>query len=200
MRTSIHGKISCTRDACMHCPPSLCQNPVPVPEAYASFLCKPNAFSLPAPDSLSYLSILLQDLNSAPVTVHIRDCQSGEVRGINKDVCDRCPSGQYSFDALNPTCDSPCPANADCLGGRVMTPKLGSWHSNATSTLMHSCPNQDACRYASYLLQPQLALLLKHGTGERLREYKHRPYVLQHLCMHDPHCTGLKSLLSLMSM
>lgn len=77
----------------------------------------------------------------------MRSCEAGEVRGPNGDLCDRCPSSQYSFDTSKGTCDSPCPEHADCLGGSGVTPQLGCWASAADSTFMHICPNQDACRY-----------------------------------------------------
>ena len=77
----------------------------------------------------------------------MRGCEAGEVRGPNGDVCDQCPSSQYSFNTSEGICDSPCPENADCPGGSVVTPQLGYWASAANSTLLHICPNQDACRY-----------------------------------------------------
>ena len=40
---------------------------------------------------------------------------------------------------------SSCPAQATCTGGAVVVPKPGFWHSSPQSTLMHRCPNPDAC-------------------------------------------------------
>ncbi|GLC55873.1 hypothetical protein PLESTB_001038400 [Pleodorina starrii] len=38
-----------------------------------------------------------------------------------------------------------CPSNALCLGGAVIVPEQGYWHSAANSTQIHSCPNPSAC-------------------------------------------------------
>ncbi|KXZ47948.1 hypothetical protein GPECTOR_31g310 [Gonium pectorale] len=42
------------------------------------------------------------------------------------------------------TCLS-CPAHAACLGGAVMVPDQGRWHSAPDSALFHRCPKEDAC-------------------------------------------------------
>lgn len=42
-------------------------------------------------------------------------------------------------------CDA-CPANAECLGGAVVVPVAGYWHSSPNSTRMHECPQPAACR------------------------------------------------------
>lgn len=80
--------------------------------------------------------------------MHVRDCAVGEIRGQTEDVCDRCPATQYNFNTSSPVCDSPCPENANCLGGSNMYPDSGFWRSSLYSTFMHSCPKQEACRYA----------------------------------------------------
>ncbi|EFJ43306.1 hypothetical protein VOLCADRAFT_106884 [Volvox carteri f. nagariensis] len=38
-----------------------------------------------------------------------------------------------------------CPANALCLGGAVIVPAPGYWHSAANSTKIHTCPYPSAC-------------------------------------------------------
>ncbi|GIL48618.1 hypothetical protein Vafri_5090 [Volvox africanus] len=38
-----------------------------------------------------------------------------------------------------------CPNQSLCLGGAVVVPKSGYWHSAANSTQLHACPNSAAC-------------------------------------------------------
>ncbi|KXZ45588.1 hypothetical protein GPECTOR_53g81 [Gonium pectorale] len=39
----------------------------------------------------------------------------------------------------------PCPDQAICLGGALLAPGLGYWHSAPDSALFHRCPKEDAC-------------------------------------------------------
>ncbi|GIL69549.1 hypothetical protein Vretimale_13638 [Volvox reticuliferus] len=39
-----------------------------------------------------------------------------------------------------------CPDQSLCLGGAVVVPKPGYWHSAANSTQLHACPNAAACK------------------------------------------------------
>ena len=101
------------------------------------------------PRCLKAVALPVQQLGNQPVTVNVRKCALGEIRGRAADVCDSCSATQYSFNTSSPVCDSPCPQNANCPGGSIMYPDLGFWRSSLHSTLMHSCPRQEACRYAS---------------------------------------------------
>ncbi|KXZ48786.1 hypothetical protein GPECTOR_25g370 [Gonium pectorale] len=39
----------------------------------------------------------------------------------------------------------PCPDRSSCLGGAVLVPVPGAWHSGLDSALFHRCPKEEAC-------------------------------------------------------
>ncbi|KXZ48784.1 hypothetical protein GPECTOR_25g368 [Gonium pectorale] len=39
----------------------------------------------------------------------------------------------------------PCPDRSSCLGGAVLVPVSGAWHSAPDSALFHRCPREEAC-------------------------------------------------------
>lgn len=78
-----------------------------------------------------------------PLTV--RQCLLGEVYQ-NQEYCVVCISPQYSFNAANSTCESACPANADCSGGADVTPREGYWKSAFNSDSIVACPVSNACQ------------------------------------------------------
>ena len=94
----------------------------------------------------------LQDLvNSSTMTVNVRQCMPGEVPGNSSvlfSTCNRCLPGQYSFNPTNTTCDV-CPGDAstvNCTSTAEMLSKEGHWHSGPQATMIHACPNPDACQ------------------------------------------------------
>lgn len=71
-------------------------------------------------------------------------CRPGEVsRG---GWCERCLPPTFSFDASASQCHV-CPAHAQCLGGAVLLPEPGFWHSTNNSTQIWPCPNPAACNH-----------------------------------------------------
>lgn len=72
-------------------------------------------------------------------------CSIGWVRPDSMH-CFLCPAAQYSFNTSTSTCDSPCPPNADCLGGASMRPHKGFWVSAYHSDSIVACPNPEACQ------------------------------------------------------
>jgi hypothetical protein len=94
----------------------------------------------------SHAASVIQDLPPALIFLQIRPCLHGEIVGQQGDVCDQCPDGQYSLDQADQAC-SPCPDSAMCPNGTTsFIPAEGFWHSAANATLMHRCPNSNACR------------------------------------------------------
>lgn len=76
--------------------------------------------------------------------VIVRACTVGEV-AATPSTCNLCPAATFSLSPANSSCDTPCPDNAECLGGALLIPEQGYWHSAASSTYMASCPNPSAC-------------------------------------------------------
>jgi hypothetical protein len=84
-------------------------------------------------------------------------CSLGSVVSGNRTAgvtCERDLS--LSWDPLIGKC-SPCPANANCSGGALVTPRAGYFHSGLYSFQFHRCLSAGACDYA--------------GRDERLMEY-----------------------------
>lgn len=105
--------------------------------------------------------------------VQVPSCGLGDVPQINGTSCLRCSKGVYSFwrdprvalssgaaeerlaelseqvqvvqSAYMLGCHS-CPPSGVCVGGAVLTPQAGYWHSSSNSTLMHECKQPAACR------------------------------------------------------
>ena len=69
-------------------------------------------------------------------------CVEGEYQGSG--ICQCCPEYQYGFEANALTC-RPCPQNAYCPGGTVVSPKPGFYHSAERSVQMHACPIASSC-------------------------------------------------------
>ena len=73
-----------------------------------------------------------------------RECYPGEIE--HDDVCNACPTDQYSFLPSLEKCES-CEENADCSGGAVLVPREGYWHSTPFSPVFHKCTYFTACHY-----------------------------------------------------
>ncbi|KAG2483018.1 hypothetical protein HYH03_018098 [Edaphochlamys debaryana] len=71
----------------------------------------------------------------------------GDPRALDTPSSERLPDGPSMSSAslaASQTCRA-CPPNAVCPGGSNMAPLPGFWHSSPRSSLMNSCPNEDAC-------------------------------------------------------
>ena len=71
-----------------------------------------------------------------------------DTRAGGRSALELCAQGRRPPAISNitfPICEA-CPANAKCSGGAVIAPLPGYWHSSPNSTLMHACPNREACR------------------------------------------------------
>ncbi|GIL61099.1 hypothetical protein Vafri_15500, partial [Volvox africanus] len=92
------------------------------------------------------------------INITVPPCSIGEVPRDDGYVCQKCDQRSFSLwqdtedllDCRYPnlkdiTC-YPCPDGAECLGGAVLVPRQGFWHSAANSTFMNACPNPQACR------------------------------------------------------
>ena len=73
-----------------------------------------------------------------------RECYPGEIE--HDDVCNACPTDQYSFLPSLKKCES-CEENAECGGGAVLVPTEGYWHSTPFSPVFHKCTYFTACHY-----------------------------------------------------
>jgi hypothetical protein len=71
-------------------------------------------------------------------------CKAGQVS--KGGWCDECVAGTLSFDPDANGCER-CPEQAACLGGAVVLPESGFWHSTNNSTQIHPCPNPLACAH-----------------------------------------------------
>ncbi|GIM01577.1 hypothetical protein Vretimale_6365 [Volvox reticuliferus] len=92
------------------------------------------------------------------VNITVPPCSIGEVPRDGGYLCQKCDQRTFSLwqdteELLNCTYDHlddivcyPCPDGGECLGGAVLLPSPGFWHSAANSTFMNACPNPDACR------------------------------------------------------
>ena len=69
------------------------------------------------------------------ITVHVTQCELGDVTASTGDACLTCGRGYYSFDPTNTTCDI-CVPNAEC-GNATVLPVAGFWSSSPLSTQMH---------------------------------------------------------------
>ena len=72
-----------------------------------------------------------------------RECLPGEVALDNS--CTPCPDDQYAFEPTSKCLD--CEKHAKCLGGSVLVPEDGYWHSTPYSPQFHECFIQGACVY-----------------------------------------------------
>ena len=84
--------------------------------------------------------------SSIKVVLHLstRECYPGEIE--HDDVCNACPTDQYSFLPSRMKCES-CEENAECGGGAVLVPREGYWHSTPFSPVFHKCTYFTACHY-----------------------------------------------------
>lgn len=55
----------------------------------------------------------------------------------------------------NLVCEA-CPANSKCMGGAVVVPVAGYWHSAPNATYAHRCPQPAACRSSKPAAQDAL--------------------------------------------
>ncbi|EFJ43308.1 hypothetical protein VOLCADRAFT_96559 [Volvox carteri f. nagariensis] len=86
--------------------------------------------------SLTAISVVGGDLSGATVT-------AGGASGNQGIYYQRMNATLYAQDSA---CRI-CPINAVCLGGAVIVPTPGYWHSAANSTKIHTCPNPSACNF-----------------------------------------------------
>ncbi|KAL3155043.1 hypothetical protein ABBQ38_011563 [Trebouxia sp. C0009 RCD-2024] len=99
-----------------------------------------------------FVNVSLPDYPDVPQyrsQVIVRACVIGEV-AATPATCTLCPAATFSLSPANSSCDTPCPNNAECLGGAILIPEQGYWHSAADSTYMASCPNPSACSGARH--------------------------------------------------
>ncbi|CAD7699387.1 unnamed protein product, partial [Ostreobium quekettii] len=80
----------------------------------------------------------------ALVAVSVRECRVGEVEREEGQICDPCLEGEYAFDPKG-LCRR-CPPHAYCDGATI-TPMDGHWHSTSMSPQVHSCLQDDACKF-----------------------------------------------------
>ena len=94
----------------------------------------------------SIMTIASQRDSSISVDLHLstRECYPGEIE--HDDVCNACPTDQYSFLPSRMKCES-CEENAECAGGAVLLPTEGYWHSTPFSPVFHKCAYFTACHY-----------------------------------------------------
>eukprot|EP00898_Chlorokybus_atmophyticus_P006361 jgi/Chlat1/6726/Chrsp50S09098 len=102
--------------------------------------------SVPGVRSLQLLSYNYPSLPPVDIAVTIRHCLFGEVRNNDNTLCTFCERPLFSWDPTNLTCEA-CPIGANCLGGSVVIPVDGYWHSAKHSFQFHKCPNKNACAY-----------------------------------------------------
>ena len=79
---------------------------------------------------------------SLEVSVQLRDCIAGEELGQDKDTCNFCVNGSYSF-SNSSNCRN-CPADATCRGSTV-TPDDNFWHYSSQSIRIRECLVKEAC-------------------------------------------------------
>lgn len=82
---------------------------------------------------------------SRSIVLMRRPCGVGEFDPGDVGPCACCPAATYSYEA-NATACQQCPAHAQCLGGDVVIPAVGYWHSSQKSLQMHRCPVPSACQ------------------------------------------------------
>lgn len=116
--------------------------------------------------------------------VIVRACVIGEV-AATPATCTLCPAATFSLSPANSSCDTPCPNNAECLGGAILIPEQGYWHSAADSTYMASCPNPSACSGARHdLVACQNASYAASSTSGQTQVYL---LALPRGCLSCPH-------------
>jgi hypothetical protein len=101
-----------------------------------SLVCAPMIFS---PAGTYLVKFTLPSANEAPsvnVTVHVVNCEVGDVTSVTGDACQTCEKGYYSLDPRNSTCDI-CVPNAECSGGSSIIAAPQFWHSSPRSIQMH---------------------------------------------------------------
>ncbi|KAL6751617.1 hypothetical protein V8C86DRAFT_669869 [Haematococcus lacustris] len=92
----------------------------------------------------------LRTLHTAAVIVGMRNCLVGEFLAATGDQCLPCETGTFNTDPHSHSCH-PCPPGADCsntqLGGGLIVPQNGYWHSNPFSQVVQRCPYPGACAH-----------------------------------------------------
>ena len=96
-------------------------------------------------ESYSNLEILIylignSNLNKS-IEINTKSCKNGDI--YTKTSCITCSKGFYSIND-NTTCKK-CPNEANCLGGNLITPKIGFWRYNNFSDKIIPCKIQESC-------------------------------------------------------
>ena len=80
------------------------------------------------------------------IVLNVIECNLGESREtkIDKQYCRACPSGTYSFNASDGTCNI-CPESAICHGGANTSVKSGFWRGSNYSIKIYKCLVEGAC-------------------------------------------------------
>ncbi|CAD7699197.1 unnamed protein product [Ostreobium quekettii] len=110
-------------------------------------------------------STSLEGVSPVNATVKVAACRAGELVDENAKLCRNCPTGRFSFNPNNATCDE-CPGGAVCRGGSSMVPSSGQWHSHPLSTQIHKCINMAACSYPNRTESLLRSRSLNDASGE----------------------------------
>lgn len=71
-------------------------------------------------------------------SIHIRNCNQGEIYQSDLNLCFPCPDGSYSFDPSDPQCYQ-CPTNAICLKNQPFQVQIGYWRISPNSSVLYRC-------------------------------------------------------------
>eukprot|EP00898_Chlorokybus_atmophyticus_P002166 jgi/Chlat1/2950/Chrsp2S04680 len=123
--------------------------------------------SVPGVRSLQLRAFDYPILPPVGISVTIRPCLLGEVRNDDNTLCTYCEQPLFSWNPTNFSCEV-CPDGADCLGGSVVVPVDGYWHSAERSFQFHQCPNNDACSYHNRSVV--LEGLVRNGSWEQVQQ------------------------------
>lgn len=104
------------------------------------------------------------------------------------DACLACSEGFFSLDGTAAACRA-CPAGASCntagMGGAMLTPLRGYWHSAPLSANVLACPNAKACAYdgrGALLAAVQAGLLSKGALQANSSEAGYRQLQCGEVC------------------
>ena len=90
-----------------------------------------------------------QDIENTQLQLYLKECEVGEIVNeivsSGQKVCEKCPSGTYSFDPTEDYCRD-CPDNANCPGGNVIDVDNGYWRQCQDCHDVVQCIYKHACR------------------------------------------------------